>query len=357
MPHTPSYAALQRQVQALEADARRHRAFLNDILNYIPDLVFVKDERHRWVLLNDAFCAALGRKREDLIGKTDYDVHTREQADIFWEMDNQVFQSGGTNVNEEVYTDAQGELRTILTSKAAFRDAAGTKLLVGVAHDITERKCAERARADSEHRLAAIIEFLPDPTWVIDIAGKVISWNRAMERITGIAKRDIIGKGDYAYAIPFFGAPRPTLVDRVLAKGADAPKEASAPEAPAKTPAEDGYGDTTVTLAGRYFAATAGRLFNNRGDVVGAIGCLRDITDAKRMERERERLIAELKASAAKVRKLSGLLPICSVCKNIRDDKGYWNQLEAFLKAHSEIEFSHSICPDCAKRLYPGFDV
>jgi DNA-binding NtrC family response regulator len=70
-------------------------------------------------------------------------------------------------------------------------------------------------------------------------------------------------------------------------------------------------------------------------------------------EAERERLIAELTAALAKVKTLSGLLPICSSCKNIRDDKGYWNRLEVYLQQHSDATLTHGICPDCARRLYP----
>ncbi|HIJ40448.1 MAG TPA: response regulator [Deltaproteobacteria bacterium] len=74
-------------------------------------------------------------------------------------------------------------------------------------------------------------------------------------------------------------------------------------------------------------------------------------------ERERDDLIVQLKDAMAKVKQLSGFLPICSHCKKIRDDKGYWNQIEAYIGAHSEADFSHGICPDCAKKLYPEFDL
>ena len=80
-----------------------------------------------------------------------------------------------------------------------------------------------------------------------------------------------------------------------------------------------------------------------------------DISDRKQSEEEREKLIKELQDALSKIKTLSGLLPICSACKKIRDDKGYWNQIEAFIRDHSEAEFSHSICPECAKRLYPNF--
>jgi PAS domain S-box-containing protein len=79
-----------------------------------------------------------------------------------------------------------------------------------------------------------------------------------------------------------------------------------------------------------------------------------DITARKRAEAERERLITELQDALGKVKLLSGLLPICSSCKKIRDDKGYWTQLEAYIQQHSDAHFTHGICPDCAKRLFPN---
>jgi PleD family two-component response regulator len=66
---------------------------------------------------------------------------------------------------------------------------------------------------------------------------------------------------------------------------------------------------------------------------------------------------AQLQKALDEVKILSGFLPICSSCKNIRDDKGYWNQIENYISKHSEAEFSHSICPECAKKIYPDLDI
>lgn len=77
-----------------------------------------------------------------------------------------------------------------------------------------------------------------------------------------------------------------------------------------------------------------------------------EITERKALEKEREGLISELQEALAQVKTLSGFLPICAACKKIRDDKGYWNQIEAYLSTRSDVQFSHSICPDCAKELY-----
>jgi hypothetical protein len=73
-----------------------------------------------------------------------------------------------------------------------------------------------------------------------------------------------------------------------------------------------------------------------------------------REEKRRESIIAQLQEALSEVKQLSGLLPICASCKNIRDDKGYWNQIESYIKERSEAEFSHGLCPDCAKKLYPN---
>jgi len=73
----------------------------------------------------------------------------------------------------------------------------------------------------------------------------------------------------------------------------------------------------------------------------------------RQAEKDREIVISELQAALAEVKTLSGLLPICASCKKIRDDTGYWNQIEVYIRKHSSAEFSHGICPECAKRLYP----
>ncbi len=76
-----------------------------------------------------------------------------------------------------------------------------------------------------------------------------------------------------------------------------------------------------------------------------------------RAERERDRLIVELKKALSEIKQLRGILPICSYCKKIRDDTGYWKQIEYYIRDHSDAEFSHSICQDCAKKHYPDMDL
>ena len=80
-----------------------------------------------------------------------------------------------------------------------------------------------------------------------------------------------------------------------------------------------------------------------------------EIAERKRVDAEKEQLIEELQSALAEIKTLQGILPICASCKKIRDDKGYWQQVEVYVRDHSEAEFSHSLCPECAKKLYPQF--
>ena len=85
------------------------------------------------------------------------------------------------------------------------------------------------------------------------------------------------------------------------------------------------------------------------------LSSIADITARKQAEQEREQLVAERENALAEIKVLGGLLPICMSCKKIRDDQGYWNQIETYIRSHSQAEFSHSLCPECAHQLYPEY--
>jgi len=87
------------------------------------------------------------------------------------------------------------------------------------------------------------------------------------------------------------------------------------------------------------------------------VAVFNDITDKKHSEMEKDKLISELQKALNEIKTLRGILPICSYCKQIRDDKGYWEQIETYIHEHSDTEFSHGICPECAKKYYPDMDI
>ncbi|HSA02429.1 MAG TPA: PAS domain S-box protein [Candidatus Paceibacterota bacterium] len=104
-------------------------------------------------------------------------------------------------------------------------------------------------------------------------------------------------------------------------------------------------------------AAAISPVRDRKGSVTHFVAVKEDITRRKQLEAEREKLIQELQQALANVKTLSGLLPVCASCKKVRDDNGYWSQLESYLKSHSDVLITHGICPDCIKRLYPEYDV
>jgi PAS domain S-box-containing protein len=151
--------------------------------------------------------------------------------------------------------------------------------------DITARKQMEFELRNANRRLSDIIGFLPDPTMVIDASGKIVAWNRAMEKLTGIAEATMLGKGDYAYSVWFYGKPRPVLIDLVLHQDLESigklyPRYrlfGQTIRAEVETIRPDG---TKID-----FWLTATPLFNDKGETVGAIESLRDVTNQKAIAR------------------------------------------------------------------------
>jgi len=244
-----------------------------------------------------------------------------------------------------------------LVSLSVLRDVAGKTIgMIGYTLDITDKERVQKALADSEQRLSDIIEFLPDPTWVIDIDERIIAWNRAVEKITGIKKKDILGKGRYAHAIPFYGEPRPTLVNLVLNRDERWEKQYLNIKEENGIPTAAESFHQKMGDKGRYLSTSAARLYNANGNVIGAIQSVRDITLTKQFEQEREKLINDLQTALDNVRTLSGLLPMCTNCKGIRGDKGYWRQLETYISQHTDADVSHGLCPECMDKMYGGQD-
>jgi rsbT co-antagonist protein RsbR len=125
--------------------------FVRRVLDSLADPVFVKDRQHRWILFNEPFCQLLGRSCEDVLGKSDPDFFPPEQVEVFWTLDDQLFESGERNENEEFLTDERGVVHTIWTRKYPVREQEQVVGLVGIISDITNL----RARLDAVTALEA----------------------------------------------------------------------------------------------------------------------------------------------------------------------------------------------------------
>lgn len=159
-------------------------------------------------------------------------------------------------------------------------------VLLSIIRDITERKLAEKRLQTTSKQLEDIIEFLPDATFAIDSNKRVIAWNKAMEIMTGISKEDIIGRGNYIYAIPFWGIKRPILIDLALSGDISYQRYYHNFSRAGNTNHAEGYIQTAFNGKGAYLRASATALYNTAGVIVGAIETVRDITDRRQMEDE-----------------------------------------------------------------------
>lgn len=102
----------------------------------------------------------------------------------------------------------------------------------------------------------------------------------------------------------------------------------------------------------RWFLIQGQTMRNTQGRPIRLLGTATDVTERRQAEEAQKELIEQLRRALSQVKTLSGLLPICASCKKIRDDQGYWQQVEEYVRAHADVEFSHGICPDCAEKLY-----
>ena len=141
---------------------KNYEKHLYTIINNLGDSLFVKDRKHRRVLVNDSYCQNLGFNRKDVLGKTDHELFPKNQAEVFKQMDDLVFASGEENLNEEEITDANGKTGIILTKRVLYKDKKGNKFIIGISRDITQRK-------EMEHRLKEVLEQVQSLTLTDDL--------------------------------------------------------------------------------------------------------------------------------------------------------------------------------------------
>jgi PAS domain-containing protein len=234
--------------------------------------------------------------------------------------------------------------------------ALATVLLL-LAHYLTSRELRSRLRAEDQLKQTLLLQnaILNSADYGIvatNMEGVVQTYNRAAQRLLGYSAEEVIGR-----VTPMVWRDQSEVAQRaeVLSKKLGVPVSPTF-EAIAKKIQLDSVDEgewTFIRKDGSRFPCllVVTSLGKDSGDFSGFIGIFRDISERKKHEQEREHLIAQLKSALTEVKTLSGLIPICAWCKNVRSDTGYWETVEQYVRHHSDADFSHGVCPTCAARF------
>jgi PAS domain S-box-containing protein len=271
--------------QAEEA-LKKSEALLRSIVSASPVGISLDTAERVIVWANDALASISGYTLKELEGRS---------ARIFYASD-EVFARAGEIIHNEVrdgriavtettFLHKDGQIRDVQLTAAPVDAKDASAGIVFVVVNITERKLAEEELQKAHQHLFNIIDFLPDATFVIDREKRVVAWNRAIEEMTGVKKEEILGKGDYAYAVPFYGEPRPIVIDLVFERNELMEKTYDHVQRVGNRLFVEVYVPKIYRGRGAYISATASPLFDREGNVVGAIETIRDTTEQKRIEK------------------------------------------------------------------------
>jgi PAS domain S-box-containing protein/putative nucleotidyltransferase with HDIG domain len=270
-----------------EDSLRRSEGKYREIIDNMQEGYHEVDIKGNFTFFNDSMCKIMGYEREELLGMNNRQYADEENASKVYQTYNEVYQTGEPVKNFEwQIIRKDGDRRDIDVSISLIKNREGHPTgFRGIVRDITDRKRMEEAIHTSEQRLSDIIQFLPDATFVIDKKGIVMAWNRAIEKMTGVAAEDMIGRGEHEYAIPFYGEKRPILIDLALCPQPE--MESSYTGIWRKGDILYGEAFTPNLPGGKaHLSATASVLRDKSGEIVAAIECIRDNTERKKAQED-----------------------------------------------------------------------
>ena len=256
-------------------------------------------------------------------------------------IEKQVLTRGYSDIYEKEYRRKDGTVFPVELRIMLLRDAKGAPVhMWSIVRDISERKRSEKALQERIRELNCLYS-------IADLIEKIESLD--------VLLQNVVNQMSQCWHYPEYVCARITLEDQEF-------KTKNFQETDWKLSAKliacgKPIGVVDVYYLDKIIDRNEGPFIEEERNLIKAIAeRLGRVIERKRYEEERERLIFQLKEALSKIKKLSGLLPICASCKKIRDDSGYWNQLESYISSHSEAEFSHGLCPECTQKLLLDFD-
>ncbi|HEV2113816.1 MAG TPA: PAS domain S-box protein, partial [Terriglobales bacterium] len=333
-PYVIAHAIDITEFKKAERALRDREQYIRLLLENSSDVICILEADGRFRYISPAAERLFGYKPEERVGASAFEnMHPEDVPRVKHAMEQLARSPGTMDPLQYRIRHASGRWIDVEATANNMLHEPVIHGLVGSVRDISERKRAEE-------KFRKLLEAAPDAMVIVDQQGAIALVNLQAEKLFGYSREELVGQ-PVELLIPkphreqhvehragFLRNPRVRemgagLELHALRKdGTEVPVEISL--SPLQTPAGP-------------------LVFTN----------VRDVSDRKAAEADRERLIAELQEAIGKVKTLTGLLPICASCKKIRDDRGTWNHIESYIRARSEAEFSHGICPECARRLYP----
>lgn len=313
-----------------EAALRRSEKNLAAFFNTINDFLFVLDMKANMLTVNATVVNRLGYKKKELIGKSVLMVHPAERHPEAI-MAVKAILEGETAHCEIPLCTADGKLIPVETRvvRGTWNDM---DVLFGVSKDISDIKLSEEKFAKTFHASSTLMTLT-----TLD-EGRFIDVNDAFLSTMGFSRGEVMGKTSKDLDIIADPLLRRTLKNELKDKGRIRNREIS-------LKAKNGEIRYELISVEPFHVQ----------DNIFILTTMNDITGMKMTEKEKEKLIEELREALAQVKTLSGLIPICAECKKIRNDKGYWQQIETYLRDHSDARFTHGYCPECAEKIRKTF--
>ena len=291
----PQYAELEHKIkQAVQQKHAERRINESEeryriLFENASDAIFMM-ERDLFVDCNTKALEFFGCSREQLIGSHPGDHSLAFQPDNCDSAENSRGQlhealKGESGMFDWRYIRKDGMVLDVEINLTRL-DTKGRDLVLAVVRDVSERKQVECALRESAQIMTDIISFLPDATFAVNSDGRVIAWNLAMEKMTGISADAIIGRGDYEYSLPFYGERRPILIDLILSRDETIASYYTRIEEEGTNIMSEAFLPCLYSGRGAHLWFTASPLIDSHGSVIGAIESIRDITVQKNRQTE-----------------------------------------------------------------------
>lgn len=330
-----AHRKLEVAFASLRESEDTHRLLFD--LGPLPAWVFDR-ETLRFLAVNDAAVAHYGYSRAEFLEMTVKDVRPPEDTSAFLDA---LANHPAERAEKGTYRHLTKGGALIHVEVVAHDFTLGEgKAVLSILTDVTERKRAEEALRRSRESFQLLFDDAPIGMGMVGSSLRYERANRALCETFGYSKEEI----------------REVALDRLVGPE-DREQHVSAIQEFIEGRRSSFHAEARYLRKGGepfWGRVTVDRIEDSTGRMLFVLVILDDVSERRRAAEERERMISELQEALATVKTLRGLIPICAWCKKVRDDQGYWSQVEVYVRDRSEAEFSHGICPDCKEKLSKG---